>query len=69
MSDLGLGHFDNINRMITLSVITLSGFHCITIPNWNDPTKTVLIKKIFLIIVFKNELFKLNRKNIRTMQT
>ena len=67
MSDLGLGHFDNINRMITLYVITLSGFHCITIPNWNDPTKTVLIKKIFLIIVFKNELFKLNRKNIRTM--
>ena len=29
MSGLGLGHFDNINRMITISVITLSGFHCI----------------------------------------
>ena len=29
MSDSGLGHFDNINRIITLSVITLSGFHCI----------------------------------------
>jgi hypothetical protein len=28
MSDLGLGHFDNINPMITISVITLSGFHC-----------------------------------------
>ena len=31
MRDLGLGHYDNINRMITISVITLSGFHCITI--------------------------------------
>jgi hypothetical protein len=30
MSDLGLGHFDNINRMITISVITLSGFHYIS---------------------------------------
>ncbi len=28
MSDLGLGHFDNINRMITISVITLSSLHC-----------------------------------------
>jgi hypothetical protein len=26
--DLGLGHFDNINRMITISVIIVSGFHC-----------------------------------------
>ena len=26
-----LGQFDHINRMITLSVITLSGFHCYTI--------------------------------------
>jgi len=25
---LGPGRSDNINRMITLSVITLSGFHC-----------------------------------------
>jgi hypothetical protein len=25
------GQFDHINRMITLSVITLSGFHCIFI--------------------------------------
>ncbi len=25
---LGLGQCDHINRMITLSVITLSGFHC-----------------------------------------
>ncbi len=25
---LGLCKTDNINRMITLSVITLSGFHC-----------------------------------------
>ncbi len=24
-----LGKFDRINRMITLSVFTLSGFHCI----------------------------------------
>jgi hypothetical protein len=24
-----LGQFDHINRMIALSVITLSGFHCI----------------------------------------
>jgi hypothetical protein len=29
MSDLGLGHFDHINQKITLSVITLSVFHCI----------------------------------------
>ncbi len=29
-SDLGLDQFDHINRMITLSVITLSGFHCIS---------------------------------------
>ncbi len=29
---LGLGKCDNINRMITLSVITLSSFHC-TIKN------------------------------------
>jgi hypothetical protein len=27
-SDLGPGQSDNISRMITLSVITLSGFHC-----------------------------------------
>jgi hypothetical protein len=26
-----LGQFDHINRMITLSVITLSGFHCTAI--------------------------------------
>jgi hypothetical protein len=26
---LGLSKTENINRMITLSVITLSGFHCI----------------------------------------
>ncbi len=26
---MGLGQCDHINRMITLSVITLSGFHCI----------------------------------------
>ncbi len=25
---VNLGQFDHINRMITLSVITLSGFHC-----------------------------------------
>jgi len=29
MSKLGLGQFDDINQMITLTVITLSGFHCI----------------------------------------
>ena len=29
MSDLGLGHFDNINRMVTISVIILSSSHCI----------------------------------------
>jgi hypothetical protein len=28
---LGPGQSDNINRMITLSMITLSGFHCIII--------------------------------------
>ena len=28
MSDSGLGQTDNINRMITLTVITLSGFYC-----------------------------------------
>jgi len=28
-SDLGHGQFDNINRMITLSVITLCDFHCL----------------------------------------
>jgi hypothetical protein len=27
-SDLGLGQSDHINRMITLTVITLSGFYC-----------------------------------------
>jgi hypothetical protein len=31
-SDLELGQFDNINQMITLSVITLSGLHCTNIP-------------------------------------
>ena len=25
---MGLGQCDHINRMITLSMITLSGFHC-----------------------------------------
>ncbi len=30
-SDLGLGQSDHINRMITLTVITLSGFYCIKI--------------------------------------
>jgi hypothetical protein len=30
-SDLGLGKNDHINRMIKLTVITLSGFYCITI--------------------------------------
>ncbi len=29
-SDLGFGQCDHINRMITLSVITLSGFYCTT---------------------------------------
>jgi hypothetical protein len=29
-SDLGLERSDYINRMITLTVITLSGFYCIT---------------------------------------
>jgi len=28
MSEMGLGHFDLINRMKTLTMITLSGFHC-----------------------------------------
>jgi hypothetical protein len=27
---MGLGQFDHINQMITLSVITLSDFHCRT---------------------------------------
>jgi hypothetical protein len=36
---MGLGHCDNINRMITLSVITLSGFHCIC--ELNDQQNTV----------------------------
>ncbi len=30
---LNLGQFDHINRMITLSVITLSGLHCIKFIN------------------------------------
>ncbi len=29
MSDLGIGQSDHINQMITLTVITLSGFYCI----------------------------------------
>ncbi len=29
MSDLGLEQSDNINRMITLTVIALCGFYCI----------------------------------------
>ncbi len=28
MSEIGLGHFDLINRMKTLTLITLSGFRC-----------------------------------------
>jgi hypothetical protein len=30
MGQINLSKFDHNNRMITLSVITLSGFHCIT---------------------------------------
>jgi hypothetical protein len=29
MSKMGLGHSDHINQMITLTVITLSGVHCV----------------------------------------
>ncbi len=38
--DLGLvnlGKFDHVNRMITLSVITLSGFHCTMVVASSDP--------------------------------
>jgi hypothetical protein len=32
---LGLRWFDHINRLITLSVILLSSFHCITVRKFN----------------------------------
>jgi hypothetical protein len=36
MAFCDLGQFDEINQMIVLSVITLRGFHCIEMKNFNS---------------------------------
>jgi hypothetical protein len=52
--DLGLGQFDNINRMLTLSMIALSGFYCIIKPTIFKPT---IIKPIIFNCIFKLTMF------------
>jgi hypothetical protein len=39
-SDMDL--FDQFSHMITFSIITLSGFHCITLKNWLKPIKNCI---------------------------
>ena len=55
-SYLGPGQFEHINRLINISVITLSGFHC---KNWNRfcylcPPKSIFFYYFYFIIQFVN---------------
>jgi len=52
MSKLGLGQFDHINRIIAITVITLSGFHCIkkTYQNFNNTFVSFQIIQLILTV-------------------
>jgi hypothetical protein len=43
MSYLGLGQFDYIKGMITINLLTLSGFHCFYWTTWQKTVKTIQI--------------------------
>jgi hypothetical protein len=51
-----MGQFDHIERMITLSVITLSGFHC----NWHSLLYNSQLRNYLMLSIRKCYCYKVN---------
>jgi hypothetical protein len=46
-----LGHFDKMNQMITLTIITLSSALCVTKCSWLDVKRKTLLQQICLLFL------------------
>ena len=62
-----MGQFDHIKRMITLSVITLSGFHCTQLTKIRTSKLTKIRASKVVDHYYKNQNIKKNEKNIESL--